>query len=174
MNTRKTLSTLFFALTIAVGFVACSDNDSFDQEVNPVSSTTLRLVFKDSLDTSRSAGSKVDLTKASFVKIEYAVNEEGNDIEKEATLMVKGDSTQVTTFDQKDLTFKSGSKLEIYSAALYDSKSDLIGTWAKNESDVFEVTSSEGASVMDRVYGTVGIDRSIAKKATITRAAVKN
>lgn len=162
MNTRKTLTKIFLALTIAIGFVACSDNDSLDQELAPVNTnTTLRLVFKDSLETGKSAGSKVDLTKASFVKIEYAVSEGGNglNVVKEGTFMLKGDSTKVSTFDQKDLTFKSGSKMEIYSATLYDSKNSLLGTWANNKSDVFEITSSQGVAVMDRIYGTTGVDR---------------
>lgn len=73
--------------------------------------------------------------------------------------MVKGDSLKVSTFDLKTLTFKGGSKLTIYGATLYDNKDKVVGGWSKADNDAFEVTSPEGVVVMERIYGTVGLER---------------
>ncbi|PBJ04607.1 hypothetical protein [Flavobacterium sp. ACN6] len=161
--TKKMLSSLFLVLSIAAGFTACTKDDSPDMET-PLSNatTTVRLIFIDSSDAQKVAGSKVDLTKAQTVKIKYTVSNDsvGPKIAHEASLLVKGSRTKISTIDQKELTFKSGTDLTIFSADLYDSKSNLLGGWAKDGSDIFEVTSLQGeAPVMDRTYNTVGVEK---------------
>lgn len=161
MKTRKMLGQLLLVLTIAIGITACSKNDA-DELTPPTNAiTSVRLVFTDSTVHEKSAGSKVDLTKVASVKIKYAVTEGeiGINVIREATLMVKGDSSKVSTFDLKTLTFKGGSKLTIYGATLYDNKDKVVGGWSKADNDAFQVTSPEGVVVMERIYGTVGLER---------------
>lgn len=161
MKTRNVLSQLLLALTIAIGITACSKNDN-DELTPPANAiTSVKLVFTDSTVNEKSAGSKVDLTKVASVKIKYAFTEGeiGINVVREATLMVKGDSSKVSTFDLKTLTFKGGSKLTIYAATLYDNTDKVLGGWSKEDNDVFEVTSPQGVAVMERTYGTVGLER---------------
>jgi PBP1b-binding outer membrane lipoprotein LpoB len=159
MNVRTTVKRLILALIMAVGFASCSDDSSEQAPVN--ANTVVKLVFTDSSATGKSAGSKVDLSKVSLVKIEYVVSDANNGINvvNEAKLIMTGDSTKVSTLDRRILNFKAGSKLTIHSASLYDNKENYLGSWSMDEADTFEVTSPQGVAIMERVYGTVGTER---------------
>ena len=161
MNFKKTASKLILALSIVTGFASCSKDDSSEQKDSINARTAVQLTFVDSLANNKSAGSKIDLTKVAIVKIQYVVNDgnNGTNVVREAELIMTGDSTKVSSLDRRVLNFTGGSKLSIHSAALYNSNDELLGVASMTEPDVFEVSSPEGVTIMERTYGTIGVKK---------------
>lgn len=156
MNAKKMLAIV--ALALPVLFTACKkDKDATPQPENAI--TNVKFVYKSDVSSTKSADSNgVDLSKATRLKIVYAVKEGNINLPyyKEAELILSSTTEKATTIDQKIFTFKAGTILTIKSATLIDATGKTI---AIAPADEFKVSSPEGTIVMEREYTVTKLER---------------
>lgn len=157
MKTNLKTVIAIFALALPILFTACK-KDKVEPQLPINEITSVKFTFTGDQNTNKTADS-VDLSKATTVKIDYTVADGSNQIQaiKQAELVVLGNSTKVSTIDQKVFTVKGGSTINVQSAILLDASGKTIATIAGPDS--FKAETSKGSMLLERAYAVTSLER---------------